>query len=141
MANILRYNPTDETFDDLFRSFFMRPVRFERQQQDLQIKVDVIEDDKAYTVHAEIPGVKKEGIHVTIDGGQLAISAEIKNEKEVREGSRVLRNERYYGKVSRSFSLGQDVDENAAEAKYDSGVLELRLPKRTTSKTKTLSIK
>jgi HSP20 family protein len=53
----------------------------------------------------------------------------------------VLRNERYYGKVSRSFSLGQDVDENAAEAKYDSGVLELRLPKRTTSKTKTLSIK
>jgi HSP20 family protein len=141
MANILRYNPTDETFDDLFRGFFMRPVRFEGQQQDLQIKVDVIEDDKAYTVHAEIPGVKKEGIHVTIDGGQLAISAEIKNEKEVREGSRVLRNERYYGKVSRSFSLGQDVDENAAEAKYDSGVLELRLPKRTTSKTKTLSIK
>jgi HSP20 family protein len=141
MANILRYNPTDETFDDLFRSFFMRPVRFERQQQDLQIKVDVIEDDKAYTVHAEIPGVKKEGIHVTIDGGQLAISAEIKNEKEVREGPRLLRNERYYGKVSRSFSLGQDVDENAAEAKYDSGVLELRLPKRTTSKTKTLSIK
>lgn len=140
MANILRYNPADDTFDDLFRGFFMRPVRFEGQQ-DVQIKVDVHEDDKAYTVHAEIPGVKKEDIHVTVDGGQLAISAEVKNEKEVKDGSKVLRSERYYGRVSRSFALGQDVDDGAAEAKYDNGVLELRLPKRTTAKTRSLTIK
>lgn len=140
MANILRYNPTDDAFDDLFRGFFMRPVRFEGQQE-VQIKVDVHEDDKAYTVHAEIPGVKKEDIHVTIDGGQLSISAEVKNEKEVKEGSRVLRSERYYGKVSRSFTLSQDVDDAAAEAKYDNGVLELRLPKRAASKSKALTIK
>lgn len=80
MANILRYNPTDNAFDDLFRGFFMRPVRFEGQQE-IQIKLDVSEDDKAYSVHAEIPGVKKEDIHVTIDGSQVAISAEVKNEK------------------------------------------------------------
>jgi HSP20 family protein len=140
MANILRYNPADDAFGDLFRGFFMSPVRFEGQQ-DVQIKVDVHEDEKAYTVHAEIPGVKKEDIHVTIDGGQLAISAEVKNEKEVKEGGKVLRSERYYGKVSRAFALGQDVDESAAEAKYDSGVLELRLPKRAPSKTKSLTIK
>ena len=139
MANILRYNPADDAFDDLFRGFFMRPVRFEGQP-DVQIKMDVSEDDKAYTVHAEIPGVKKEDIHVTIDGNQVAISAEIKNEKEVKEGEKVLRSERYYGMVSRAFTLGQDVDEAAAQAKYDNGVLELRLPKQIAAKAKRLNI-
>ena len=139
MANILRYSPADDAFDDLFRGFFMRPVRFEGQQE-VQVKVDVSEDEKAYIVYAEIPGVKKEDIHVTIDGGQVAISAEIKNEKEVKEGEKVLRSERYYGKVSRAFTLAQDVDEAAAQAKYDSGILELRLPKRITAKTKKLTI-
>lgn len=139
MANILRYNPADDAFDDLFRGFFMRPVRFEGQQE-VQIKVDVSEDDKAYTVHAEIPGVKKEDIHVTIDGDQVAISAEVKNEKEVKEGEKILRSERYYGKVSRAFTLGQDVDDAAAEAKYNNGVLELRLPKRASAKSRRLNI-
>ena len=139
MANILRYSPADDAFDDLFRGFFMRPVRFEGQQE-VQVKVDVSEGEKAYTVHAEIPGVKKEDIHVTIDGNQVAISAEVKNEKEVKEGEKVLRSERYYGKVSRAFTLAQDVDEAAAQAKYDNGVLELRLPKRVTAKTKKLTI-
>ena len=139
MANILRYNPADDAFDDLFRGFFMRPVRVEGQPE-VQIKMDVSEDDKAYTVHAEIPGVKKEDIHVTIDGNQVAVSAEVKNEKEVKEGGKVLRSERYYGKVSRAFTLGQDVDEATAQAKYKDGVLELTLPKKVTVKSKRLTI-
>ncbi|MBI3222319.1 MAG: Hsp20/alpha crystallin family protein [Nitrosomonadales bacterium] len=139
MANILRYNPADDAFDDLFRGFFMRPVRFEGQQE-MQIKLDVREDDKSYRVHAEIPGVKKEDIHVTIDGGQVAISAEVKNEKEVKEGEKVLRSERYFGKVSRVFAFGQDVDEAAAQAKYSDGVLELLLPKKVAAKSRTLTI-
>ena len=122
MANILRYNPADTALDDFFRGFFVRPLRFEGQQ-DIQIKLDVNEDDNAYTVHAEIPGAKKEDIHVSIDGGQVSISAEVKNEKEVKEGERVLRSERYYGKVARAFVLDQDVDETTAEAKYNNGIL------------------
>jgi HSP20 family protein len=144
MANILRYSPADTAFDDLFRGFFMRPVRFpvrfEGEQQEVQFKLDVSEDDKAYTVHAEIPGVKKEDIHVTIEGNQVAISAEVKNEKEIKEGEKVLRSERYYGKVSRTFLLDQDVDEAAAQAKYNEGILELRLPKRISAKSRTLAI-
>ena len=115
MANILRYSPADNDVDDLFRGFFMRPVRFEGQQE-VQIKVDVSEGDKSYSVHAEIPGVKKEDIHVSIEGNQVAISAEVKNEKEVKEGEKLLRSERYYGKVSRAFMLDQEVDEDAAQA-------------------------
>ena len=140
MANILRYRPADDAFDDLFRGFFMRPMSFDGPQQDIQIKVDVNEDDKAYTVHADIPGVKKEDIQVTIDGSQVAISAEVKNEKDVKDGEKVLRSERYFGKVSRAFTLTTEVDEATAQAKYDNGVLELRLPKRVTAKTKSLTI-
>ena len=139
MANILRYNPTNNAFDDLFRGFFMRPVRFEGQQE-IQIKLDVSEDDKAYSVHAEIPGVKKEDIHVSIDGSQVAISAEVKNEKEVKEGEKLLRSERFFGKVSRTFVLDQDVDEATAQAKYTDGVLQLHLPKRTSAKSKSIAI-
>ncbi|MBK9160910.1 MAG: Hsp20/alpha crystallin family protein [Nitrosomonadales bacterium] len=139
MANITRYDPASDTFDDLFRGFFMRPVRFEGQTE-MQFKMDVKEDDKVYVVHAEIPGVKKEDIHVTIDGNQVSISAEVKNEKEVKEGETVLRSERYYGKVARAFALGQEIDEAASQAKYNDGVLELRLPKQVAAKAKRLSV-
>lgn len=142
MANISRFEPFQlgnlDAFDDVFKGFF-RPVRLENQPQ-VQIKMDVKEDDKAYTVHAEIPGVKKDDIHVTIDGNQVSISAEIKQEKEVKEGEKLLRSERYYGKVARAFSLANDVDEAAAQAKYNDGVLELLLPKRAASSTKRLTI-
>ena len=139
MANLTRYSPVDDAFDDLFRGFFMRPVRMEGAP-DMQIKMDVKEDDKGYTVHAEIPGVKKDDIHVNIDGNQVSISAEVKSEKEVKEGEKVLRSERYYGNVSRAFTLGQDVDEASAQAKYSDGVLELILPKKAAAKAKRLTI-
>ena len=140
MANILRYNPADDAFDELFRGFFMRPVHFDGQQE-VQIKLDVSENDKAYTVHAEIPGVRKEDINVTIDGGQIAISAEVKNEKEVKDGEKTLRRERYFGKASRAFTVAHDVDEESSQAKYDDGVLELILPKKATAMSKRLEIR
>lgn len=142
MANITRFDPFDITvapFDDLFRGFF-RPVRFEGQPQQMTIKMDVKENDKAYTVHAEIPGVKKEDIDVSIEGNQVTISAEMKKEKEEKEGEKLLRSERYYGKISRSFTLGSDVEEGQSEAKYTDGVLELTLPKKAATAAKKLAI-
>jgi HSP20 family protein len=139
MVNLIRYNPADDAFDDLFRGFLMRPVRMEGGAE-VQIKLDVKEDDKTYTVHAEIPGVKKDDIQVTIDGNQIAISAEVKNEKEVKDSEKVLRSERYYGKVSRAFTVAQDVDEETSQAKYNDGVLELTLQKKTAVKSKRLAI-
>ena len=142
MANIKRYDPFDLSFeplDDIFRGFF-RPVRFEGLSQQMQIKLDISENEKDYTVHAEIPGVKKDEIHVTIDGNQVSVSAEVKKEKEEKEGGKVLRSERYYGKVFRSFTLGHDIDDAAAKAKYSDGVLELTLPKKAGVAAKKLAI-
>ncbi len=146
MANLARYDPLNlaridpfSDFDDLFKGFFMRPVLFEGKPQ-MQIKMDLKEDDNTYTVHADIPGVKKEDIHVSIEGNQVSISAETKTEKEEKKGEKVLRSERYLGKVARSFTLEHDVDEARAQAKYSDGVLELTLPKKAASSARKLAI-
>ena len=140
MAVITRF---DEAFDDLLRGFFVRPVSFDgsaAQHQVGQFRVEVSEGEQAYTIRAEIPGVKKDDINISIDGDQVAISAEVKNEKEVQDGERVLRSERYYGKVQRAFALGQAVDENGASAKYTDGILELTLPKKAIAQAKRIAI-
>ena len=146
MTNLTRYDPFNLAridpfgdIDDLFKGFFVRPALLEGQPQ-MQIKMDVKEDDNAYTVHADIPGVKKEDIHVSIEGNQVSISAETKIEKEEKKGEKVLRSERYCGKVARSFTLAHDVDEAKSQAKYSDGVLELTLPKKAVSAAKNLAI-
>ena len=141
MANIARFTPFDETFNDLLRGFFVRPVGLETGDTPARFKVDVNEDEKTYTLRAEIPGVKKEDINVTIDGDQVEISAEVRNEKEVKDGGRVLRAERQYGKLYRAFALGQAIDEASAQAKYADGVLHLTLPKRDAVASKRIAVK
>ncbi len=136
MNELTRYDP----FDDFFRGFFVRPIEMGKAIEAPDMKVDVKEQDKAFVIHAEMPGIKKEDIHVTLDGPVVSISAERKEEKEEKEGGRVLRSERYFGKVSRSFNLGQDVDEAAAKAKFENGVLELTLPKKAVAQAKRLTI-
>jgi HSP20 family protein len=141
MATLTRF---DDAFDDLLRGFFVRPVSFDGSQGQsttpAQFRVEVSENEQAYLIRAEIPGVKKEDINISIDADQVAISAEVKNEKDVREGERILRAERYYGKVYRAFALGQPVDENGAAAKYQDGILELTLPKKAATQAKRIEI-
>lgn len=138
--NHLTRNVIASPFDDLFQGFFVRPVEFGNTPETPSIKLDIKTQENNYLIHAELPGMKKEDIHVNIDGSVVSISAERKQEKEIKEGERVLRTERYFGKVSRSFDLGTDVDETKAVAKYNDGVLELTLPKKTATANKRLQI-
>lgn len=101
------------------------------------MRVEVKENPESYSVNAELPGISKDDIHVHIDGPVVSVSAERKEEKD---GERVLRTERYYGKVSRSFQLGQDVDESQANAKFVDGVLELNPPKKAEVQAERLTI-
>lgn len=143
MTNIVRRDPyaIDSMLDDLFKGFLVRPVRYSGDMPEMQmIKMDVKEGDRDFTVHAELPGVDKEDIHVTIDGNTVSINAEVKKTTEEKEGDKVLRSERYYGKVFRSFSLSQDVDEAGARARFEKGVLELVLPKKASTAARKLSI-
>ncbi len=141
MANITRFNPFTSDLNDLFEGLLVRPIRLDTNGgQQLQMKVDVTQDDKAYTVKADMPGVKKEDIHVEIDGNVVAISAEVKKEKEEKKDERLVRSERYYGRLERSFSLDHDVDEAAVVAKYDDGVLNLTLPKKAKTSSRRIAV-
>lgn len=143
MANIVRRDPFafEDLFDDLFKGYLVRPMRYFSDMSDIQsIKLDLKEADKDYTVHAELPGVNKEDLHVTIDGHTVVVSAEVKKTSEQKEGEKVLRIERYYGKVYRSFTLPSEVDESGAKARFENGVLELTLPKKAATASKRLTI-
>lgn len=142
MTKVTRFDPFNlslsHPLDDVFEGFF-RPVLAGKELTP-QIKIDVKEDKESYRIHADIPGPKKEDIHVDVDGNVVHISAETKRENEVKEGEKVIRSERYYGKVSRSFSLDADIDEANAKAEYKDGVLELNLPKKAASNAKRLQV-
>jgi HSP20 family protein len=141
MSNLRLLDPAfSDNFESAMRRFFA-PVAFDRDEQPLQMRMDVSEKDNSYVVTADIPGVKKEDISVRVDGNVVQIDAEVKREKETKgNGDKVLRSERYYGTVSRTFSLGEDVDDAQAQAKYADGVLTLELPKKATTASKKVTV-
>ncbi len=128
-ALISRGNLFDDFFRDVAPGFFIKPLHGDPLPNASQIKVDVKELDGLYTVNAEVPGVGKEDIHVSLDGSVVTLRAEVKQEDSSKD-EKLLRSERYFGSVSRSFQLPQDIDPNQAKAKYDNGVLTLTLPKK-----------
>ena len=141
MASITRYDPFGDMFDDLMKGFFVRPVRgMEPTETARRMTIDVVETDKEYKVLAEVPGVKKDDIQVDIDGDSVAITAETRAEKDVKEGERLIHSERFIGKLARSFRLGQEVDQAKANAKYADGILELTLPKKAAASAKRLTV-
>lgn len=131
-----------DPFNDAFRSL-MRPLRWDMAEAAAapEIRLDVTENEGRYTIKADIPGVRKEDIDIRIDGPVVSLSAEVKKEKEEKDGERVLRSERSYGWARRSVTLGSDVDSDRAEAQYSNGVLELTLPKKASAEAKRLSIR
>ena len=139
MTNISLFDPMTAQMNKFFRNFGLKPILLE-DEQSLDIKLDLSEDDKNYIVRAEIPGVKKEDIKVDVDGNRVSISAEIKSFKEEKKNERVIHSERYEGKAFRSFTLDTAVNECAAQASYKDGLLELTLPKTGNGKSKRLTI-
>lgn len=138
MARLSLYDPFADVFPELFRGI-LAPVKA-ADGQALEIRVDVKESNSDYIVHAELPGVAKNDIQVEIEGNRVSITGEVKREAEKKDGERLLRSERYYGAVARSFALSHEIDEPHAEAKFENGVLTLTLPKKTAPSGRRLSI-
>ena len=130
----------DDFFKDFAPGFYVRPLHGDGLPTPSQIKIDVKEDDAAYTVHAEVPGVPKEDIHISVEGNVVSLRAEVRQHDQQKDGEKVLRSERYFGQVARSFALPADVDASQAKAKYDNGVLILTLPKKQASNAQRLHI-
>ena len=128
---------------DFGRDFLVRPLGMATgmaSQVASRVRVDVDEDDTAYTMRAEVPGARKEDIQVSVEGTQVTLAAEVRDElrngsPETHDGAgqRSLYRERTYGRLSRSFTLPQEVDPQGATAQYRDGVLTLVLPKKAAS--------
>ena len=138
ISNIARFNPFMD-IDDWFNDFGMRPLSKEMELMP-QIKIDLIENDQCYKVKADIPGVKKEDIKVKVDGNVVTISVEMQQEKEKKNGDKMLCRECFNGSSYRSFTLASNVNEEKTQAKYENGVLELTLPKKNGSILKEITI-
>lgn len=136
MSNLTHWNPFKTlarldpaaSFNDLIRD--LRPAW---RDFDLSpgVRIDVNEDEKAYNVKAEIPGVDKKDIDVAVEGNQVSICAEVKRETSKKQDEKEVYSERYFGKIYRSFSLPSDLDSTKAQAHYENGVLTLTLPKKS----------
>ena len=141
MVNITRFNPLDDAFDNLFRGVPVWLPNLERREAaPVQFRMDVSENEREYQVLAEMPGLKKEDISITISVNEVSVSAEVKQERDAKNNDTVLRSERYFGKIQRAFTLGHEVDQANAQAKYTDGVLQLTLPKKTAAALKKLAV-
>jgi HSP20 family protein len=137
MNALTRLERMDDLFGEMFRRW--RPVNLPADlPQD--IRLNVTENDKEYLIKAEMPGVKKEDIRVSIDGNTLTISAESKKETEKKDGERVLMRELSEGSIARGITLAYEVNEAESSAKFENGVLDLTLPKRREARGRSITV-
>lgn len=138
LGDIARFESC-RNLEELFGNFSMAPGGHSLEMVP-RIRVDISETDHVYLVKADIPGVGKESIKISIDGRQISISVETKKEQQDSKDKKPVRTERYRGEQYRSFTFAQDIDDTKAEARYQDGVLELSLPKKLGTDGKQLSI-
>ena len=138
MSNLTHWNPfrslprfPSTDVENYFRGFGSPAIWASFETNAPDIRLDINEDDETFHIKAEIPGVDKKDLDVSVEGNQVSISAEVKRESKKKDGEKKVCSERYYGQVYRAFSLPADVDGSKAEARYENGVLTVTLPKKS----------
>lgn len=128
----------DSLFDSAFNDFFPGYGRLSRTAGSPEalagMRVDVHESDKAYEIHADLPGVKKEDIEVTLANDVLTVSAKKNTESSKEDNGKVVWRERSSGSISRSFSVSPGTREKDIKASFNDGVLTLTVPKKQADK-------
>ena len=127
MSSILGENLFDEFFDD-----FARPAkRVVKYSTPTVMRTDVKESETGYELHIELPVYKKEDVRAELKDGNLTISATSKTEEEQKdENGKFIRRERFYGNCSRSFYVGEYVEQTDIKAKFEDGILKVYVPKK-----------
>lgn len=141
MNDLVRLDPFNQMMNGIVDGIFMRPVGSRSDEDRVIFKVDISEEDTAYRLWADLPGLSKEAIDVAIEGNKVTVSAEAKPNQVFAEGQRLIRAERPTGKLFRVVVFEREVDAAKAEARYHDGVLELVLPKVEAAIPKRLAIR
>lgn len=129
----VRHAPLDGSFDSLVNGIvedYFAPAKAKTIATRAAPRINVTESEKAYVVEAELPGVTKENVKISVDGKQVTLEAEVKREVERKEGEIVVISERTVEKFARSFTLTSEVDDLRTVAKLENGILTLTLPKK-----------
>lgn len=131
MPSIFGENLFDEMMDFPFNDrFFTRRSPFGGNNRTELMKTDVKETDGVYELSIELPGFKKEDVSAKLDNGYLTINASRNEEKEEKkEQDKYIRRERYTGQCTRSFYVGEGVKQEDIQAKFEDGILRLKVPK------------
>ena len=127
MSSILGENLFDEFFEDFARPA-KRPVKY---QTPSIMRTDVKESNTGYELHIDLPGYKKEDVKAELKDGNLTITAtsNVENDKKDENG-KFIRRERFYGNCSRSFYVGEQVEQSDIKAKFEDGILKIFVPKK-----------
>lgn len=133
--------PVARSASDLSRSFDrLFDSAFSAEASRRSPSLDVAETEGGYNVSIDLPGVAKDDVKITIDGRRVDVSAQTQREEASKEGERVIYRERSTQRFARSFTLPEEVDQDASQAKLDSGVLSLSLAKKRAAAAKHLTI-
>lgn len=138
-----RRTPVDGSFDRLFDSVvedYFAPVKSKTASASVAPRVNVTESDKAYVVEAELPGVTKENVKISVEGKHVALEAEVTRDTERKEGETVVFAERSIQKFARSFAFAAEVDNDRSVAKLENGILILTLPKKEELRPKQIQV-
>jgi HSP20 family protein len=140
---MVAFQDMEKWFEDALRrpfSFFNHPMMRFSGAEEVVPSVDIMEDKGDIVIKAELPGVKKEDIDVTLTADTITISGEKKKEEEVKKKD-YYRYESSYGSFCRTFSLPSEVQSDKAKTKMKDGVLEIRIPKTEEAKKKEVKLK
>jgi len=118
------------TFDSIFDDFFPS-IRSSAETNNgfLIPRVDIEESEENYLITADLPGIKKEDLHVELNNGMLTIRAQHEESSEEKKEGVVIRRERRTGSYSRSFNVGKGISEDDIKGEFNDGVLKLTVPK------------
>ena len=144
MSALIRYKRPVYSLSNLFDEFFNDGFFFNSGREVTRTKwpkVDIEENKNDYRLHADLPGLEKKDIKITVENGVLSISGEKKHDKKEKEKGKYYYYERSYGAFHRNFSLPENIDEKSINANFKNGVLELIIKKTEKAKPKEIEIK
>lgn len=135
------HHRVNRLFDDFWQDF-LPSHNILQGRHDFVPSIDITENEKELTVHADLPGLKEEDVEVTLSNGVLSISGEKKSEHEEKSEDETYHVvERSYGSFRRDITVGPDIDEGGIKAKFEDGVLVCHLPKKPQEKARVKKIK
>ncbi len=133
-------SPFNDLLGNMLEEFLTPQTSIARVEGNFSPRIEVRENDQSYLVEADLPGVTKDNLKVSVEGQRIMIEAEVRRENQSNDDENLIHSERVVRKYTRSFEVAHDIDDTLAIAKLENGVLTLNLPKKQASQSRLITI-